>query len=193
MILYIFDQYSGNKNQDQNTEALVTLALKQYFTETHIENQINDNDFRICKTQKGKPYIEGFPVHFSVSHSDHMWVCLMGDTENGVDIQNMAHSNYEAIARRFFQPEEQKAVDTGGILSFFKLWCRKEAFIKLFGLTIGDTIDWLNVAEEEIPATQIEYMERRIIFSEIDVHQEYCCVAAMAKKEEIWVRKIQTD
>jgi phosphopantetheinyl transferase len=193
MILYIFDQYSGNKNKDLNTEALVTLALKQYLTETCIENFINHNDFRICRTQKGKPYIEGFPMHFSVSHSDHMWICLVGDSENGIDIQNMAHSNYEAIARRFFQPEEKKAVAAGGILSFFRIWCRKEAFIKLFGLTIGDTIDWLNVAKEEIPATQIEYMERRIVFSEIDVHPEYCCVAAMENREEIWVRKIQIE
>jgi len=193
MILYVFDLYTGNKNKDQNTETLVHLAIKQYLFETNNEIQFNHNDFPICKTQKGKPYIEGFPIHFSVSHSDHMWVCLMGDEENGVDIQNMAHPNYEAIARRFFQPEEQKAVTTGGFLSFFKIWCRKEAFIKLFGLTIGDAIDWLNVAKDEIPAKQIEYMKRRIIFSEIDVHPEYCCVAAIEKREEIWIRKIQIE
>ncbi len=193
MILYVFEHYTGNKNKDQNTETLVALALKQYVIETGFQYPINNSTFSICKTQKGKPYIEGYPLHFSVSHSDHMWVCLIGNAENGVDIQNKNHSNYEAIARRFFQPEEQIAVATGGIISFIRIWCRKEAFIKLFGLTIGDTIDWLNVAEDETPASYINYLDRRIAFSEIDVHPEYLCVAAMEKKEEIWIRKIQAE
>lgn len=193
MILYVFDQYSGNKTSEWNTEKLVALAIKQYAKEKDLINTICDNTLCICKTQKGKPYIEGLPLHFSVSHSDHMWVCLVGDSENGVDIQSKPHSNFEAIARRFFQPEEQKAVETGGITSFIAVWCRKEAFIKFFGLTIGDTIEWLNVAKDETPANQIKYLGRTITFSEIDVNPEYLCVAAMDKKEEIWIRRIQVD
>jgi len=193
MILYVFDQYSGNKTNERNTTQLVALALKQYAEETGLVNHIDEKTFLMCKTQKGKPYIEGHPVHFSVSHSDNIWVCLVGDSENGVDVQKKTHSNYQAISRRFFQPEEQRAVEAGGVESFIAIWCRKEAFIKLFGLTIGDTIEWLNVAKDESPAQQIEYLDRMIAFSEIDVNLEYLCVAAMYKKEEICIRKIQVD
>lgn len=193
MILYVFDHYKGNKSNEWSTEQLVTLALSQYIKEMGLEPTIVDAPLRLCKTQKGKPYIEGYPLHFSVSHSDYMWVCLVGDTEVGVDIQSKSHSNFEAISRRFYQPDEQKAVVAGGIKSFIAIWCRKESFIKLFGLTIGDTIEWLNVAKDETPTSQVEYLERMITFSEVDVHPDYLCVAAMDKKEEIWIRKIQAD
>jgi phosphopantetheinyl transferase len=193
MILYVFDQYKGNKTSEINTTKLVAQALKQYAQEMGLLIHNDDNAMLMCKTQKGKPYIEGHPLHFSVSHSDHMWVCLVGDTQNGIDIQNKTHSNYEAISRRFFQPEEQKAVEAGGVDSFISIWCRKEAFIKLFGLTIGDTIEWLNVAKDERPAQQISYLDRMITFSEIDVNQEFLCVAAMEKREEICIRRVQVD
>jgi phosphopantetheinyl transferase len=193
MILYIFDQYKGNKTNEHNTEKLVELALNQYAEEMGLLHILQENPLIICKTQKGKPYIEGLPIHFSVSHSEYIWVCLVGDSINGIDVQNMPHSNFEAIAHRFFQPEEQKAVAVGGIKAFVAIWCRKEAFIKLFGMTIGDTINWLNVAKEECPAIQIKYLDQAVIFSDIDVHPGFLCVAAMHKKEEIWIRKIQTD
>ncbi len=192
MILYVFEQYRGNKTSEQNTEQLVALAIKQYAKETGFLHSESDAAFRLCKTQKGKPYIEGYPLYISVSHSDFMWVCLIGEQENGVDIQKRTHTNFEAIAKRFYQPEEQKAVAEGGIASFIAIWCRKESFIKLFGFTIGDTIDWLNVAENKAPANQIYYMDRIIMFSEIDFHPEYICVAAIEKKEEIWIRRILT-
>jgi phosphopantetheinyl transferase len=193
MILYVFDQYIGNKTSDCNTTQLVALALKQYAEETGWISAHDDKTLHMCKTQKGKPYIEGYPLHFSVSHSDHLWVCLVGDSENGVDIQKKTHPNYEAISRRFFQPEEQKAVAAGGVDSFIAIWCRKEAFIKFFGLSIGDTIEWLNVAKDESLTNHIKYLDRMITFSEIDVNLEYLCVAAMDKKEEIWIRRIQVD
>jgi 4'-phosphopantetheinyl transferase len=193
MILYVYDKYKGNKTSNLNTEELVALALRQYAVETGVSNTLDDITFKIFKTQKGKPFVEGLPLHFSVSHSDCLWVCLIGDSENGVDIQDIRNSNYEAIAQRFFQPEEQKAVAAGGVASFISIWCRKEAFIKLFGMTIGDTINWLNVANDETPATQIKYMDQTIMFSDIDIHPGYLCVAAMNKKEEIWIRNIQTD
>lgn len=196
MILYVYDKYKGNKTEQCNTNRLVSLALLQYVKDTGAEHTISESTFFLTKTQKGKPYIEGLPFHFSVSHSENLWVCLVGDVENGVDIQNKTHSNYEAIARRFYQPEEQKTVAMGGELSFISIWCRKEAFIKLIGLTIGETIDWLDVAKDGKPASQIQYIDRSIAFFEIEVHPDFVCVAALDnvdKKEEIWIRQIEVD
>lgn len=196
MILYVYDQYAGNKTKRCNTNQLVSIALQQYVKETGNFNTSNDSTFLMNKTQKGKPYIEGLPLHFSVSHSERIWVCLVGEVENGVDIQYKTHSNYDAISRRFYQPEEQAAVAIGGMSAFISIWCRKESFIKLLGLTIGETIEWLNVAKDNIPAMQIQYNDRTIEFSEIEVHPEFVCVAAMdqaVKKEEIWIRQIQVD
>jgi len=43
MILYVFDQYRGNKTSERNTEQLVTLALKQYVEEKNLINTISNN------------------------------------------------------------------------------------------------------------------------------------------------------
>lgn len=193
MILYVYDAYRGNRTAARNTEQLIYLALQQYSKEIDMTIPMEQSGVRICRTQKGKPYIEGVPLHISVSHSDHLWICLIGSSEIGVDIQHKSHSNFEAISRRFFQADEQIAVRNGGIEAFMAIWCRKEAFIKYHGMTIGDTIDWLNVSKDGAPATQIEYKGKLITFSEIPVHPEYLCIAATTTKEEIWIRKIQAD
>lgn len=194
MILYVYDNYKGNNEAFLSTAHLIILALKQYHKEIGKEF-ITDVTMmpEILRTQKGKPYLENLPVHFSVSHSENLWVCLINDTENGVDIQSRNHRNYEAIAHRFYQPEEQIAVRNGGLPAFISIWCRKEAFIKYHGLTIGETIDWLNVAQEGAPAEQIEYCGHTIVFSDIDVHPNFLCVAATSTKDKIWIREIITD
>lgn len=193
MVLYVYDQYMGNRAAAPNTEQLIGLALQQYEKENGLNLIGDQNSPRICRTQKGKPYIENYPAHISVSHSDNLWVCLFGKTESGIDIQNKDHSNYAAISHRFFQPEEQNAVKAGGIEAFMAIWCRKEAFIKFYGLTIGETIDWLDVAKDGKPADAIEYLDQTITFTEINVHQGFLCVVASDKKEEIWIRKIQVN
>jgi 4'-phosphopantetheinyl transferase len=193
MILYVYDQYRGNKTVSLNTDQLITLALNQYISETGLGRLREQRSFQICRTQKGKPYVENFPAHFSVSHSDQLWICLIGNEESGVDIQNISHTNYEAISNRFFQKEEQKAVHNGGVETFMSIWCRKEAFIKFYGMTIGETIDWLNVAARGTPADKLEYLGKTIFFSELEVHPEFFCVAATSTKEAIWIRTIQVD
>jgi phosphopantetheinyl transferase len=193
MYIYYYDAYRGNRTTAPNTEQLISLAINRYVSDANLSLPTNKTEFTICRTQKGKPYLDGFPGNISVSHSDHLWVCSIGSSQNGIDIQNMNHSNYEAISHRFFQPDEQEAVNQGGIQAFMAIWCRKEAFIKYHGLTIGDTIDWLNVAKDGCPQNQIEYMDQQIYFSEIQVAPEYLCVVATSAKEMIWVKKLQVE
>lgn len=194
MNLYVYDNYKGNRTADLSTDQLIKITLKQYCKELGVKT-LGDTrmDPNIRRTQNGKPYIDNLSLHLSVSHSEHLWVCLIGESENGVDIQRRDHRNYQAIARRFYQPEEQTAVQNVGLDSFISIWCRKEAFIKYYGMTIGETIDWLNVAQDGAPSKEIEYRGNTIFFSDLDVHPNFLCVAATSVKEEIWIRKIITE
>lgn len=193
MHIYFYDAYKGNRTTAPNTEQLVALAINQYVSDVKLPLPTNQTEFTICRTQKGKPYLKGFPGNISVSHSDDLWVCSIGSSQNGIDIQNMNHSNYEAISHRFFQLDEQEAVRQGGIQAFMSIWCRKEAFIKYHGLTIGDTIDWLNVAKDGCPLDQMAYMDHQIYFSEIRIAPEYLCVVATSAKETIWINKLRME
>lgn len=193
MNLYVYESYQGNRTQAPATEELIKLSLKQYMAENNIPLARPLEQMPIERTNKGKPFISDLGIHFSVSHSDRVWVCLVGDAESGVDIQNKSHKNYEAIAKRFFQPDEQDAIATGGLPTFISIWCRKEAFIKYYGMTIGDTIDWLNVAKEGQLVDEMDHEGQTVVFTDIEVHPDYFCVAATNKREEIWTRKIQTE
>jgi phosphopantetheinyl transferase len=193
MILYVFDNYKGNRADEYNTNRLIGLALKQY-TDDHGLAPLSSTDITtICRTSKGKPFIENLPIHFSVSHSEHQWVCLVGPNESGIDIQKNHHVNYEAISRRFYSQEEQQAVLKGGLDTFIALWCRKEAFIKYFGMTMGETMEWLNVARNGEPVNQIEHDGIIIKFTDLRVSHDYQCVAATRTKEQIWIKKLQID
>ena len=193
MHIYFYDAYRGNRTTALNTEQLISLAINRYVSDGNLLLPTNQTEFTLCRTSKGKPYLDGFSGNISVSHSDNLWVCSIGARQNGIDIQNMKHSNFEAISKRFFQLDEQEAVRQGGIQSFMSIWCRKEAFIKYHGLTIGDTIDWLNVAKDGCPLDQMEYLGQQIYFSEIQVAPEYLCVVATSTKETIWVRNLQVE
>jgi len=191
MFLYVYDHYNGNRGDTPNTEQLISYAAKQYLFDTGLALDLEPVLASLKRSRKGKPYFEGSPVHCSVSHSENIWVCLMGSRTVGVDVQKNRQNNYQAIAKRFFQPEEQTVVESDGLLAFIGLWCRKEAFIKYHGYTIGDTIDWLNVAHDGNPAPQVTYNDQTVYFTELDVHQDFTCVAANDVKERIWIRKLE--
>lgn len=193
MDLYVYDNYKGNKESEISTNQLINLALKQYGGCEDSGSCADYDTSIICRTKNGKPYIDNFPVHFSVSHSDNVWICLIGETENGVDIQRTQHNNYNAISRRFYSDEEQRAVEIGGQEAFTSIWCRKEAFIKYFGLTLGETLEWLSVAENRHPADRIEFRGNPVVFTDIKVKQDYQCVAATGKKEQICIKKLRID
>lgn len=193
MYLYVYNNYKGNKAPEKSTNHLIGLALRQYAADSGSVATADYDITKICRTQKGKPYIEDLALHFSVSHSDHLWVCLIGKDENGVDVQRNQHTNFDAIARRFFMDEERLAVERGGVDAFIAIWCRKEAFIKYFGMTIGETLEWLDVAKNGRPVDQLTYKGNPIFFSDLTVNHDYQCVAATSKKEQIWTRKLQID
>lgn len=76
-------------------------------------------------------------VHFNVSHSENLWVIVWSfDQEVGIDVQKIdASINYQAIMCQFFTALEQTAVKT--VFDFFDIWTKKEALLKLRGLSFA--------------------------------------------------------
>jgi 4'-phosphopantetheinyl transferase len=89
-------------------------------------------------SDRGKPGLRGGPS-FNLSHSGE-WV-LIGVTDGGrlgVDIEVVRPvSRLEDLARRTFAPEETSELldlpETERQEAFFRVWTRKEAFIKAVG------------------------------------------------------------
>ncbi|MFJ9181413.1 4'-phosphopantetheinyl transferase family protein [Streptomyces sp. NPDC102360] len=85
------------------------------------------------------------PVDFSLSHSGS-WALLgilRGGGRIGVDIERVREDlEFRAVAGRFFQDAEARRLRRGNpgdrAREFFRLWTRKEAFLKVHGRRLGE-------------------------------------------------------
>ena len=92
----------------------------------------------------GKPYFPSHPdVHFSVSHTGTLWVCAFADKEVGLDVQEHRETDDPArlarLAKRWFSDGERRVLDECGYqpAEFYRIWARKEAYVKFTGDGIG--------------------------------------------------------
>lgn len=92
----------------------------------------------------GKPYFPSHPdVHFSVSHTGTLWVCAFADKEVGLDVQEHRETDDPArlarLAKRWFSDGERRILNECGYepAEFYRIWARKEAYVKFTGDGIG--------------------------------------------------------
>ena len=99
----------------------------------------------------GKPYWEG--CHFNLSHSGP-WVALaVGEERVGVDVECFRESrNVEALAKRYFTPEEQAFVGSSQG-RFLEIWTAKEARLKWEGTGLRTKLDGFSVREDPMGKT----------------------------------------
>ncbi len=93
--------------------------------------------------RNGKPVLAGGGLHFSVSHSrDRLLLGFAGDRPLGVDVEEVRDTpDLLAVARRYFAPDEAAGLAAlrapERAASFFSLWTRKEACLKVHGEGVG--------------------------------------------------------
>lgn len=88
--------YEGDLSSSDLRENLMTDAVIAYCG-TH---DIGYADVTVERAEKGKPYIYGTeePVYCNVSHSDNLWIAIVGPGECGIDLQRVTDCKYEQIA-----------------------------------------------------------------------------------------------
>lgn len=94
---------------------------------------------KIVKNENGKPYIEGSPYHFNITHSHEMVMLAVSDKPIGIDVERIEERDYKKFSKRFFSEEEQSRVN--GLLSFYVLWTKKESFVKYLGGSVADVCE----------------------------------------------------
>lgn len=108
---------------------------------------------KVSVLDNGKPYfIDETDLYFNMSHSENMVMLALGNSQIGCDIQ-CCQKGIRGIADRFYTPGEKEYMygvegpfpktddlgsdannDSGEILDrFYRIWTRKEAYIKLTG------------------------------------------------------------
>jgi Phosphopantetheinyl transferase len=120
-------------------------------------------------------------VHFSVSHSGKYWVCALLSEPIGIDIQQKSNTCQQAIAERFFHPQEYRYLQKNNLEGFFDIWTAKESYVKYTGQGIGDGFADFSVINNGRFSKQINDVS--IQFVPIDADYSMCvCAKDMAEK-----------
>lgn len=90
----------------------------------------------IVRTANGKPYIDGNPLYFSLSHSRDHAVIALCDKPIGVDLEYYdSERNISHVLARFSKNERDEIGDCKPC--FYINWMIKEAYIKMTGGTLA--------------------------------------------------------
>lgn len=145
---------TARQNAPQLRVAGETLARKMLSEESGLAPE----DISIKKEARGKPYAENLDIHFSISHNGSFAVCATHSSPIGVDIQR-ADGVRELVMRRVCSADEQRYVlsaPAGQAERFTRLWCMKEAYVKLRGSSILDRGGFACHFENGEPVTEYE-------------------------------------
>jgi 4'-phosphopantetheinyl transferase len=110
-------------HQRQCGEALAKRMLAEY-TARPLQS------IEIERTENGKPFAKGIPLHFSISHSGDLLCCALSRFPIGIDIE----------LRREIRPDLARRLCAEGENStdLLALWTAKEAYFKWLGTGIKD-------------------------------------------------------
>ena len=175
-LLLNYVQLSKENSDTKNNQVIVNDVMldngKQEINIIYvtIDELINSYDksynYKIATKENGKPYfVEHRDIYFNLSHSGEYAVCVIGNTENGIDIEGK-RENVLKTARRFFSENEYNWVvegvnDKDKLTRFLRLWTLKESYSKVTGKGIaygikealftidGERINFLDVEKEK--------------------------------------------
>lgn len=89
----------------------------------------------ISVTERGKPYFEGSPWHFSISHSQRHVFCGLSRKNIGIDAEELDRNIRPALAQKILSPKEREQFEAADDkrLALLRFWVLKEAQVKLTG------------------------------------------------------------
>lgn len=91
----------------------------------------------ILRTENGKPYIEGNPLYFSISHSGKHAIIAVCGKPVGADLEIFKDKSHNLLISRFPSEEQEEITDER---QFLLHWTAREAFIKMKGGTLANDL-----------------------------------------------------
>jgi phosphopantetheinyl transferase len=162
MLKYEFVQYdykSINSPKDRRVkEHMLAYSL--------LDKMLNDEGllkYEILRTENGKPYIMGQPLHFNISHTDGLVAVCISDTPVGIDCERVDfsfESRIKDFSNRYFTENEISLIEKNAYSPscFFEIWTKKEAMIKRDGLN-GSYLKKLDSTKQSFETIKIgEYI-----------------------------------
>ncbi|EFM39452.1 4'-phosphopantetheinyl transferase family protein [[Eubacterium] yurii subsp. margaretiae ATCC 43715] len=141
-------------NKKLNSQDFIKYILYKYY-------DYNFEKIDIQRTKNGKPYIKDSNLSFNVSHTADSIIAIagLGYDSVGIDMEVIQNKDREKIIKRFFQKEEIEFINSSEDknLEFYKIWTKKEAYIKKNALNMT-YISKINILKEKIDTFIIDNM-----------------------------------
>jgi phosphopantetheinyl transferase len=147
--------------QDRNTHLFCHTLLRLIISE---KLNTHPSEIMLIDDGKSKPYIDGFPLFFNISHTRNAFALAFCDTnEVGIDLEEVNRElEFKSIIRRFFSASERTYIlesPDDSINRFFLLWTRKEALLKAIGTGIISNLSQVEVVGNDEKAIGKSYEE----------------------------------
>jgi len=142
-------------------------------------------DAPLTLNEHGKPYVSNGGGCFSVSHSGRCVAIATDDSEVGLDVEKLSDKDYGKISRRFYHPNECRAVELSddGRRAFMRIWTRKEAYLKQLGIGITTDLRAFDTVSGEL--------SERIISFDLESCVISVCGASEISEEDIYISELE--
>lgn len=120
-------------------------------------------DVCISRTDMGKPYFKDSHLFFSISHSSDLSLAALSGTPIGIDIEFLDTKRcILKIAERFFHKSEYAEIanSSSPTDTFYSLWTRKEALVKLRGTSFA------SVSKDRLDSFGCRFKEFRVFYGD---------------------------
>lgn len=147
--------FSVDRNNFISSHIALRLILSTYLNQKpHLLNFFTN--------KYGKPFLTDSTLKFNLSHSGEIaLVAICENDEIGIDVELLSDEiNYTETARNFFSKNETYYLDsvskTNLRKEFFRIWTRKEAFIKAEGRGLAIPLQSFSVIERGKNQTEFD-------------------------------------
>ena len=126
-------------------------------------------------------------IHFNISHSKNCITFAISNKSVGIDVEYLNENfNYRSIIEACFTVSEIYFIKESPkpVRDFFKLWTRKEAFLKAIGKGLNDDMNKLNCLSS-FPANEIEVSDyNNYTIRSFGIEKEYIASIAYQCEEK---------
>ncbi len=176
-LFYFIRDEKRENHKKYSSRKLLYKAIDKYCKV--ICEDISDKRKRDIKLNKnGKPYIDDF-ANFSISHTENIWAVIFSKKICGLDIQVPRNGKLKKMGEKIFSEQDNLIIKKKGESAFFKLWTRKEAYVKALGETIFTEVPSLWTEDNKV------YLDGYTIFDINFIEGIYSAISIEGILEEI--------